>query len=215
MSLIAHNDEVYTKLQKKNLEITTLKHELCKLNMKNVNTKFDNSSTVQAPLNQSHRKPRSTRQLSAFRSNRSKVNISRCVPQIDTKQELSKPVTSQRHHKVMSLHKNPIRKDKHLIGRSGDKHSKACFKWVPTGRIFKMIGCSWIPMRVMVNPNGYCVTTTARDSNNTNSYQNKHYCHVGVGSSGLYAGSPSENLKVWRPKCLLSTETGIQAIRRC
>jgi hypothetical protein len=77
-SLIANNDKVTNVLQKKILEITTLKRDLCKLTMNDVNTKFDKSSTVGAPLDMSHRKPRSTRQLSAFSTNRSKFNKSRC-----------------------------------------------------------------------------------------------------------------------------------------
>jgi hypothetical protein len=87
-SLIAHNDEVNTKLQKKILEITTLKRDLCKLTMKDVNTKFDKSSTGGAPLDRPYRIPRSTRQLSAFTTNRSRFNKSRCDPQTNTKQEL-------------------------------------------------------------------------------------------------------------------------------
>lgn len=79
-SLIAHNDEFKIKLQKKNFEITTLKNELLKLTNKDVNTKFDKSSILGAPLSLSHRKPRSTRQLSAFCTNRSKFSKSRCAP---------------------------------------------------------------------------------------------------------------------------------------
>lgn len=87
----------------------------------------------------------------------------------------------------------PSHKNKHLIGlsslsirqsfsgreRSDYEHYKTCLKWVPTGRTFKLIGLSWIPMRFTKNSNVNCVTTTVRDSNNTNSYQNKHYLLVG------------------------------------
>lgn len=189
-SLIAHNDEFKTKLQKKNFEITTLKNELLKLTKKDVNTKFDESSTVGASPSLPHRKPRSTRQLSAFCTNRSNFPKSRCAPQADTKQELSKPVTSQRHHKVVPYLKNLIRKDcvanvsipivaripslksKYPIrlnspstrqssirpGRSDYMLSNTCLKWVPTGRIFKLISLSWILMRSTENIKVNCMT---------------------------------------------------------
>ena len=105
---MAHNDEINTKLQKKDLEITTLKNELSKLTKKDVNTKFDKSSILGALPSLAHRKPRSTRQLSAFCTNRSKFSKSRCVPQIDTKQELSKPVNSRWPHKVVQYLENFI-----------------------------------------------------------------------------------------------------------
>lgn len=249
-SLTAHNDEVKTKLHKKDLEITTLKKELVSLTKKNVKTvytKFDKSSVLGVPPSLSHRKPRATRQLSAFNVNRPKFSKSRCAPQVGTKQELSKPVTSQCHHKGVPSHENllskdgemnvgipnrgriPSHKNKHLIrlsspsirqpssglGRSDYMLSKTCLKWVPTGRIFKLMGLNWIPMRSTKNSNVNCVISTVRDSNNTNSYQYKQNLHVGAGSSVLCAGSPTENLKVWRPKSSLSTVTGTQVNRQC
>lgn len=239
-SLIAQNDELKTELQKKNFEITTLKNELLKLTKKDVNTKFDKSSILGAPPSLPHRKPRSTRQLSAFSTNRSKFSKSRCAPQVDTKHELSKPVTTQCHHKVGPYLENLIRKDCVVnvgiptmsripslknnypirlnspstrqssirLGRSGDMLSNTCLKWVPMGRIFKLIGLSWIPMRSTENIKVNCTTLTLWGSNNTNSCPDKQTFHVSAGSSILSAGPPTKKLKVWRPKRPLPTVIG-------
>ena len=124
-------------------------------------------------------------------------------------------IPSHKNKYLLRLSSPSIRQSSSGLGRSDYKLSKTCLKWVPTGRIFKLIGLSWIPMRSTVNPNVNCVTPTVRDSNNTNSYQNKQNLHVGAGSSVLCAGSPIENLKVWRPKSSLSIVTGTQVNRQC
>jgi hypothetical protein len=189
---------------------------------------------------ESHRKPRSTRQLSTFCTNRSKLSKSRCVPQVDTKQELSKLVTSQCPHKVVPYLENLILKDcvvnvgiptvaripspksnypirlnspstrqsSTRLGRSYYTLPNTCLKWVPTGRIFKLIGLSWIPMRSTENTKVNCTTLTLRGSNNTNSCPDKQKFHVSAGSSILSAGPPTKKLKVWRPKRPLPTVIG-------
>ena len=75
-SLIAHSDELKSKVQKKDFEITTFKNELLKLTRKDLNTKFDKSFILGAPPSLPHRKPKATRQLSAFSTNRSNFSIS-------------------------------------------------------------------------------------------------------------------------------------------
>lgn len=101
------------------------------------------------------------------------------------------------------------------LGRSDYKLYKTCLKWVPTGRIFKLVGFGWIPMRSTEYSKVNCVTTTVRDSNKTNSCQYKQNLHGGAGSSVSCAGSPTEILKVWRPKSSLYIVTGTQVNRQC
>lgn len=212
-----------------------------------MNTKFDKPSILGAPPSLPQRKPRAARQLSAFRTNRPMFSKSRCAPQVDVKQDLSKQVTSQCLHKVVSSLKNLIRKDCAMtigiptvaktpslriknsmrlssqlkrqsfigLGRSDYKLSKTCLRWVPTGRIFKLIGLKWTPMKSTGNAKVVCITPTYRDSNTTNSYQDMHNLHVGAEFTVLRTGSPTKRLKVWRPKRLPSPVIGTRENRQC
>ena len=232
-SLTAHNDDIKNKLQKRELEISTLNIELLKTARTDVNTKFDKPSM---PI----RKPRTVRQISAFSTNRSKMSKSRCAPLIGTDQELSKTVTSQCQPKVVKTLNKLIRKDSEVhegipnrartpslknthstgintpsirqstIGpeRSDIRVKNNCLKWVPTGRIFKLMGLRWIPMQSSPYDKRNSLGSTIRETIHTNSCQDKQNPHIGAGFSISGARFPSERLKVWRRKDSLPTTIG-------
>jgi hypothetical protein len=94
-SLMAKNDEFKAQLQKKGFAIAAFKNELRKLTGISVNTKFAKPSILGKPPSQPLRKQSVVRQPTAFRSERPKSSKLRFASQVDEKQVLSKPVTSQ------------------------------------------------------------------------------------------------------------------------
>ena len=92
--------------------------------------------------------------------------------------------------------------------RSDIRVKNNCLKWVPTGRIFKLMGLRWIPMQSSPYDKRNRMGSTIRETIHTNSCQDKQNPHVGAGFSISGARFPSERLKVWRRKDSLPTTIG-------
>ena len=94
---------------------------------------------------------------------------------------------------------------------------RSCLRWMPTCRMFKIVGLRWIPTRMMFTD---CKTKVDRgtpndiDADITNPYKCKQTLNVSAGSLYLSAGTsfnPSkERLRVWLPKRMISHQSGVK-----
>ena len=106
------------------------------------------------------------------------------------------------------------------IDMSSTMHKKLsnprpCHKWIPTGRIFKLVGLKWIPTgKVFTNDNAMVDRETPKglDTIVTNPYKCNQVCHVSAGSPYSVAGTSNvhhiRRHKVWRPKASISPTSG-------
>lgn len=84
------------------------------------------------------------------------------------------------------------------------KPPKTCLKWIPTGRIFKLVGLRWIPISTVYKVKVISANPTGQKPDITNSYKCKQNLHVSAGYTYLNAGTSkvalNEKLRVWLPK---------------
>nr|GEV02708.1 hypothetical protein [Tanacetum cinerariifolium] len=119
-SLIATNDKFKAQLQEKRFAIASLKNELRKSTGNSVNTKFAKSSILGKLMLQSHRNQSVVRQLTAFKSERSRISKPRCDSQVDVNNDLSKPVTT---HYLPKERKIASAKPYHMNASSNSRNS--------------------------------------------------------------------------------------------
>nr|GEV18948.1 Gag-Pol polyprotein [Tanacetum cinerariifolium] len=119
-SLIAKNDEFKAQLQEKGLAIEALKNELRKLTGNSVNTKFAKPSILGKLLLQPNRNQSVVRQLTAFKSKRSRISKPRFASQVDVDNNLSKPVTT---HYLPKGKEFSIAQPYHVIASSNSRNS--------------------------------------------------------------------------------------------
>ncbi|GKA13525.1 hypothetical protein Tco_0693171 [Tanacetum coccineum] len=96
---------------------------------------------------------------------------------------------------------------------------RSCLRWIPTGRIFKLVGLRWIPTRKMFIDSTTKVDSEPPNGSNediTNPYECDQTLNVSAGTLNLSAGTSfnpnKERLRVWLPKRLISHKPGLQGI---
>ncbi|GKE65762.1 hypothetical protein Tco_1519923 [Tanacetum coccineum] len=93
---------------------------------------------------------------------------------------------------------------------------RSCFRWIPTGRIFKLAGLRWIPTGKMFIDSTTKVDSEPPNGSNediTNPYKCDQTLNVSAGTLNLSASTSfnpnKERLRVWLPKRLISHKPGL------
>ena len=94
---------------------------------------------------------------------------------------------------------------------------RSCLRWIPTGRIFKIVGLRWIPTSMMFTDcktKVDCGTPNGINADITNPYKCNQTLNLNAGSLYLSAGTSlntiKERLRVWSPKRVISHQSGVK-----
>ncbi|GJV73981.1 hypothetical protein Tco_1493976 [Tanacetum coccineum] len=97
---------------------------------------------------------------------------------------------------------------------------RSCLRWIPTGRIFKLVGLRWIPTGKMFIDSTTKVDGEPSNGSNediTNPYKCDQTLNVSAGTLNLSTCTSfnpnKERLRVWLPKRLISHKPGLQGIQ--
>ncbi|GJW47697.1 hypothetical protein Tco_0079343 [Tanacetum coccineum] len=151
-------------------------------------------------------------------------------PKVDSRAKVQSPKTRNKNKPVepKSHTQKPGRqiaiRQRFSPKKSSRNHEKpntprSCLRWIPTGRIFKLVGLRWIPTGNMFIDSTNKVDSEPPNGSNediTNPYECDQTLNVSACTLNLSAGTSfnpnKERLRVWLPKRLISHKPGLQGI---